>query len=81
MIMKKILLSIVCLLASSQSNADVRLDFPFQKNFEVYEISGNSVEEIEHSFNSRPDFLVNEGFDGYTAWKYDFNTNDDTVIK
>ncbi|EIO3984836.1 DUF922 domain-containing protein [Vibrio vulnificus] len=76
--MKKIALSIACLMMSSQANADVRLDFPFQKKFEVYEITGNSVEEIEHSFNSRPDFLVNEGFDGYTGWKYDFHTNDDT---
>ncbi len=76
--MKKIALSIACLMASNQANADVRLDFPFQKKFEVYEISGNSVEEIEHSFNSRPDFLVNEGFDGYTAWKYDFHTHDDS---
>lgn len=65
-------------MASSQANADVKVDFPFQKKFEVYEVSGNSVEEIERSFNARPGFLVNEGFDGYTAWKYDFHTNDDS---
>ena len=76
--MKKIVLSIVCLMTSCLANADVKLDFTFEKKFEVYEISGNSVEEIERSFNARPEFLVNEGFDGYTAWKYDFNTNDDT---
>ncbi len=45
--MKKVVLSIFCLMAFSQANADVKLDFPFQKKFEVYEISGNSVEEIE----------------------------------
>jgi predicted secreted Zn-dependent protease len=78
MMMKKVVLSIYCLMASSQANADVKLDFPFQKKFEVYEISGNSVEEIERSFNARPEFLVNEGFDGYTAWKYDFHTDDDS---
>ncbi len=77
--MKKVVLSILCLVAFSQANADVKLDFPFQKKFEVYEISGNSVEEIERSFNARPEFLVNEGFDGGdTAWKYDFHTNDDS---
>ncbi|WP_253822786.1 DUF922 domain-containing protein [Vibrio aestuarianus] len=76
--MKKVILSIYCLMAFSQANADVKLDFPFQKKFEVYEISGNSVEEIERSFNARPEFLVNEGFDGYTAWKYDFHTDDDS---
>ncbi|MFA0612072.1 DUF922 domain-containing protein [Vibrio sp. 10N.222.49.B4] len=76
--MKKIVLSIVCLMTSCLANADVKLDFTFEKKFEVYEISGNSVEEIERSFNARPGFLVNEGFDGYTAWKYDFHTNDDS---
>ncbi|MEZ8245174.1 hypothetical protein BCT10_08160 [Vibrio splendidus] len=76
--MKKIVISICCLMASSQASADVKLDFTFEKKFEVYEISGNSVEEIERSFNARPGFLVNEGFDGYTAWKYDFHTNDDS---
>ena len=76
--MKKIVLSICCLMASSQASADVKLNFTFEKKFEVYEVSGNSVKEIERSFNARPEFLVNEGFDGYTAWRYDFNTNDDT---
>lgn len=76
--MKKIVLSICGLMASSQANANGKLDFPFQTKFEVYEIGGNSVEEIERSFNARPEFLVTKGFDGYTAWKYDFNTNDDS---
>ncbi|MEZ8301613.1 hypothetical protein AB6C50_20270, partial [Vibrio splendidus] len=60
--MKKIVLSICCLMASSQASADVKLNFTFEKKFEVYEVSGNSVEEIERSFNARPEFLVNEGF-------------------
>jgi len=48
--MKKIVLSICCLMASSQASADVKLNFTFEKKFEVYEVSGNSVEEIERSF-------------------------------
>ena len=77
--MKKYLVSIVFIMAFFEANAEVQLDFPFQKKFELYEVSGNSVDEIEHSFDTyRPDFMIKDGFDGRTAWKYDFHTNDDS---
>ncbi|ASO31010.1 hypothetical protein CG015_17595 [Vibrio anguillarum] len=77
--MKKHLISMVFIMSFFKVNAEVQLDFPFQKKFELYEVSGNSVDEIEHSFDTdRPDFMIKDGFDGHTAWKYDFYTNDDS---
>ncbi len=50
-----------------------------QKKFEIYEVGGDSVDEIEHSFDTnKSNFLKEKGFDGYTEWKYDFRTSDET---
>lgn len=77
--MKKIAFSITCLMAPSYCYSNTEVGFPFQKKFEIYKVVGNSADEIEKSFNgSKPNFLKMNGFDGHTAWKYNFRTDDET---
>lgn len=77
--MKKLVLSIACAMVNCQLHAGVELDFPFQKKFEIYGVGGDSIDEIEHSFDTNKfNFLKESGFDGYTEWKYDFYTSDET---
>ncbi len=77
--MKKIVLVSLYLLLSSYTYAKTDLGFPFHKDFEIYKVVGDNSDEIEHSFDeSRPAFLKEMGFDGYTAWKYNIHTDDET---
>ncbi|EGQ8961617.1 DUF922 domain-containing protein [Vibrio parahaemolyticus] len=77
--MKKIAFVILCLSLSGYTYSNAELGFPFHKKFEIYKVVGDRVDDIENSFDeSRPTFLKENGFDGYTAWKYDFHTDDDT---
>ncbi len=77
--MQKIIFLSLGILVSDYTYAKAELEFPFQKEFQIYQVVGDSADEIEHSFNeSRPTFLKEIDFDGYTAWKYHFHADDET---
>ncbi|MDN2480579.1 DUF922 domain-containing protein [Vibrio agarivorans] len=68
---------VISLLNASHALGIDNLNFPFKKHYEIYTVTGSNADEIEHAFNhDRPDHLKQKGFDGYTAWTYDFHTND-----
>ena len=55
------------------------LPFSFSTHYEVYIVEGDSISDIEASFDAdKPKFLKDRNADGYTGWEYDYWTDDNT---
>ena len=58
---------------------DTPLPFSFTTQYEVYSVEGHTVADIEKSFeDEKPLFLKVREADGYTGWRFDYWTDDDT---
>ena len=75
--MKKAFILVLCPILSHLSVANDDLGFPLHKKYDTYSVSGDTVSELEASFNlSKPAFL--KELDAYTKWEYWFSTDDNT---
>ncbi|RYU68956.1 DUF922 domain-containing protein, partial [Aliivibrio finisterrensis] len=75
--MKTMKFGAILLLVSPLSFSEL-LPFDFNKSYDVYELQGDTPENVENSFDKRAGFLKKNNFDGYTAWEYKFNVDDDS---
>ncbi|MDE1348790.1 DUF922 domain-containing Zn-dependent protease [Vibrio aestuarianus] len=67
------------LVSGSIHAGTVQSIYPFDKSYDIYTVTGNSIEQIDASFElSMPSWLYNQGFDAYTRYKYDFLIDDET---
>ncbi|MDV5168627.1 DUF922 domain-containing protein [Photobacterium rosenbergii] len=73
------LLSLAAIVPFYANAAETLLPFSFSTHYEVYIVEGDTISDVEVSFDSdKPKFLKDKNADGYTGWEYDYWADDNT---